>query len=47
MADLDPKNHSEQMGPKARRTQKIILIVMVLLMFLPGLLAWILGAIRF
>jgi lipopolysaccharide/colanic/teichoic acid biosynthesis glycosyltransferase len=47
MTVFDPNSGAAETEKKVRRTQNIIVAVMVLLMLLPLLLAWYLGAIRF
>ena len=47
MTSFEPKNQAAETAKKVRRTQKIIVVVMGLLMLLPLVLAWYLGAIRF
>lgn len=46
MTVFDPNSRAAETEKKVRRTQNIIVAVMVLLMLLPLLLAWYLGAIR-
>lgn len=47
MAVVNTQNQSLETAKKVRRTQKIIVFVMALMMLLPGLLAWYLGAFGF
>lgn len=44
---FEPQDQPSETAKKVRRTQKIIVVVMGLLMLLPLVLAWYLGAIRF